>query len=396
MDSKYFTKTDQKKFDIPEIKIGMMGYGFMGKAHSNAYHKISYMSWPPHAIPRLTAICGRKKEKVEEAAVRYKYEGFFTDWEQMIKEPDIDLFDNSSSDNMHFEPTIAAAQEGKHVFCEKPLAISVDQARKMLETVNQTGVKHMCGFNYRFFPAVRLAKNLIEEGSLGEIYQFTGHYFHPFGSDPQEPMENIWYAGPGHPGVLYGIGCHLIDIARFLVGEIDTVMGITKNFNKTRVDLEGKKHAVTVDECNAAIFEFTSGALGSLETSCIAPGRMNHQFWEVNGSKGSLYFDLEELNHLYVCLNTNPRNDLRGFTRILVANPEHPFHSIFYPQPGIALGWEDSFVAELNYFIDCIVNNKPVEPYGATFHDGYINQLIISAIEESSTSGKKITLDTNI
>jgi len=297
---------------------------------------------------------------------------------------------------MHCAPAVAAAREGKHVFCEKPLAVNIHEAKEMLNAVEHAGVKHMCGFNYRFIPAVRLARNIIEEGSLGKIYQFTGHYFHPFGSDPEEKVENIWYAGPGHPGVLYGIGCHLIDIARFLVGEIDTVMGITKNFNKTRVDANGKKHPVTVDECNAAIFEFNNGALGSLETSCIAPGRMNHQFWEINGSKGSIYFDLEDLNHLHVCLNQNNRNDLNGFTRILVAEPEHPFHSIFYPQPGIALGWEDSFVAELNHFIDCIINNKSVEPYGATFYDGYINQLIIDAIEKSSLNGNKVKIDIKI
>ncbi len=384
-----FKEVNPGKYNIPEIGIGMLGYGFMGKAHSNAYHKMSYMSWPPVALPKLTAICGRTEAKVEEAAVRYKYTGYYTDWRDMAKDPAVDLFDNGSSDRMHYEPTVAAAKEGKHVFCEKPLAVSIEEAEKMLETAAKAGVKHMCGFNYRFIPAVRLAKNIIDEGKLGNIYQFTGHYFHPFGSDPGEVIENIWYAGPGHPGVLYGIGSHLIDVARFLVGEIDTVMGITKNFNPTRFDAAGKEHTISGDECNAAIFEFSNGALGSLETSCIAPGRMNHQFWEVNGSKGSIYFDLEDLNHLHVCLQEGGKRDLSGFTKILVAEPDHPFISIFYPQPGIALGWEDSFVAELHYFIDCIVNNKPVEPYGATFYDGYVNQLIIAAIEKSSASGRK-------
>lgn len=166
MEGSNFRKVDKTSYNIPEVGIGMLGYGFMGKAHSNAYHKMSYMSWPPVALPKLAAICGRTEEKVKEAAVRYQYRGYYTDWRELVKDPAVDIFDNGSPDKTHCDPTVEAAKEGKHVFCEKPLAVSVEEAKSMLEAVEETGVKHMCGFSYRFIPAVRLARNLIEEGRI--------------------------------------------------------------------------------------------------------------------------------------------------------------------------------------------------------------------------------------
>jgi predicted dehydrogenase len=396
MKLKNYKNPEYQKYNIPNIGIGIMGYGFMGKAHSNAYKQIGYMSWPPPAIPKLIAICGRNETRVSEAAIRYSYEGYYTEWKRLAIDPRIQIFDNVSPDKWHCDPTIMAAKEGKNVFCEKPLALSVKEAKHMLDAVRLSQVKNMVGFNYRFLPAVRLAKDLIDEGKLGDIYQFTGKYFQPFGSDPSETVENIWYAQFGHPGVLFGIGSHIIDIARFLVGEIESVKGIKKNFNKKRKDIKGIEHNINIDEANSAIFNFKNGALGSIEVSCLAAGRMNHKFWEINGSKGSIYFDLEDLNHLYFATNKPSDERISGFIKILVANPCHPFSSIFYPQPGIALGWDDSFIAELYHFIDCIVNKKSVEPYGATFKDGYINLLILEAINKSSITGKEIKINSNL
>ena len=162
--------------EAPEIGVGMLGYAFMGKAHTNAYKKIPYLMYPPPALPRLVAICGRNEEAVAEAARRYGYEGYYTDWRQMLENDRIQLFDNGGPNNMHAEPCIAAAQAGKHVFCEKPLARTAEEARMMLDAVTKAGVKHQVAFNYRFVPAVRQARNLLESGALGKIYHFRAVY----------------------------------------------------------------------------------------------------------------------------------------------------------------------------------------------------------------------------
>lgn len=397
MSLKGFFKTDPNKLKVPKVGIGMLGYGFMGKAHTNAYKKISYMSWswPPPAIPSLIAICGRTKEKVEEAAQKFGYEGYYTNWNKLVKDPRIEIFDNCSPDNMHCEPSIAAAKEGKHIICEKPLAMTVEDAKKMYLAVKKAGVKHMCGHNYRFIPAVRLAKEIIEKGYIGNIYEFRGRYLQLYGYNPKEPIENVWYATGTKSGVMLGIGSHVIDMARFLVGEISTVYGMQKVFNKSRPNKLGKYESVKADESNTAVIEFENGAVGTIEASCINAGRKNQHTWEINGSKGSMFWDLEDLNHLYVNLTDAPIKEIAGFTKVNVTDHIHPFSDMLWP-PGHNMGWESGHVNEILHFIDAVVNNKSVEPYGATFYDGYVVQLVMDAVKKSSISGKKIKIKTKI
>jgi len=180
----------------------------MGKAHTNAYKKITYMLWSglPPAIPDLIAICGIPENKVEEAAFKFGYKGFYTDWRDAVKDPQIEIVDNCFPDNMHCEPSIAAAKEGKHIICEKPLAMTLKDAERMLLAVKEAGVKHMCAHNYRFIPAVRLAKEIIEKGYMGNIYEFRGRYLQHYGADPLTPIENVWYATGTKSGVLLGYG----------------------------------------------------------------------------------------------------------------------------------------------------------------------------------------------
>src|SRR5512138_3804537 len=220
--------------EAPEIGVGMLGYAFMGKAHSNAFRTIPYMMYPPVAIPRMVGIAGRSKSAVEEAAKRYGYENAYTDWRDLINNPDIQVFDNGGPNDAHAEPCIAAAEAGKHVFCEKPLARTAEEAKTMLDAVQKAGVKHMVAYNYRFVPAIVLARNLIASGRLGRIYHWRAVYLQEWGMDPAMPTSWRFQKDVAGSGALGDLGSHIIDLARFLVGEPKTVMGMTRTFIEER------------------------------------------------------------------------------------------------------------------------------------------------------------------
>lgn len=379
---------DYAKLNNPCIGIGVVGYGFMGKVHSNAYLKIPYTYQEPAAYPLLISMCGRNEKAVIDTARRFGYQHVCTDWKELIEDPSVQIVDNCTPDSMHAEPSIAAVRAEKHVICEKPLAMTVAEAKEMRDEACNAGVKHMLCHNYRFMPAVRLAKKLIEEGELGRIYQFRGVYLQEVGHGPSEVLENVWYATGTRSGVLLGIGSHIIDMARFLLGEMEAVAGMVRTFNTSRKDSSGKTESVTADEVNGALVEFTSGAVGTIESAGVSTGRKNQLSWEINGSKGSLRFDLEDLNHLHVCLDKTAVQDVRGFTNISVTDFSHPLQSMILP-PGHNTGWEYGHVHALNHFIECVAADRDVAPYGATFEDGYRIQVIMDAIVQSSRDGKK-------
>jgi predicted dehydrogenase len=204
-------------------------------------------------------------------------------------------------------------------------------------------------------------------------------------------LENVWYATGTRSGVLLGIGCHIIDMARFLLGEMKAVAGMVRTFNTSRKDSSRKTESVTADEVNGALVEFASGAVGTIESAGVSTGRKNQLSWEINGSKGSLRFDLEDLNHLHVCLDKTAVQDVRGFTNISVTDFSHPLQSMILP-PGHNTGWEYGHVHALNHFIECIAADRDVSPYGATFEDGYRIQVIMDAIVSSAEKGKKMEL----
>jgi predicted dehydrogenase len=375
----------------PQIGVGMLGYAFMGKAHTNAYKKIPYMMYPPPAIPRLVAICGRTEEAVTEAARRYGYEKAYTDWREMLEDDQVQLFDNGGPNNLHAEPCIAAAQAGKHVLCEKPLARTAEEAQEMLDAVTKAGVKHMAAFNYRFVPAIRQARNLIDSGALGQIYHFRAVYEQEWVMAHYD-LPKIWrldrkVAGSG---VLGDLGAHIIDLARFLVGEMKSVSGITRTFIEERPLPDGSGTGkVDVDDAFAALVEFENGALGTLEATRFGTGCKNHQVVEINAEKGSIRFNLERMNELEVFWVGEEPKETQGFHNVLVSEPYHPWWENWWPH-GHIIGWEHTFVHEITHFLDCIVNDRDVAPYGATFEDGYRAAVICDAILESAAKRKQV------
>jgi predicted dehydrogenase len=362
------------------IGVGMLGYAFMGKAHANAYRKLAYMTWPPPLVPRLVTIAGRNEEAVAEAARRFGFEGYATDWHDLIADDRIGLFDNSGPNNLHAEPTIAATEAGKHVICEKPLGRDADESYETWRRVQAAGVKHLCAFNYRFVPAVRLAREMISSGELGEIHHFRGSYLQDWGTTTEE----VWRfdkAAAGS-GALGDLGAHVIDLARYLVGEIETVSGLVATFQPGR----------EVDDAFEAAVGFEGGAVGTIEATRFATGRKNAFRWEVNGSRGSIAFDLERLNELQVnMVDTSPGAAVQGFRDVLVTEADHPFWEHWWP-PGHIIGWEHTFVHEIHHLLTAIRDGTDVAPHGATLEDGYRAAEVCDAIVRSAQSGARETV----
>ena len=379
------------KGEAPHIGVGMMGYAFMGKAHSNAYKTLPYMMYPPVAIPELVAICGRDQKHVQEAQKRYGYKKHYTNWKKMLDDKEVQLFDNGGPNDAHAEPSIAAAKAGKHVFCEKPLARTAEEAKKMLEAVKKAKVKHQAAFNYRFVPAVRQAYELIKSGKLGRIYHYRAVYLQEW-IMPQYDTPLIWRLQKklSGSGALGDLGAHIIDLGRHLIGEIESVSALTRTFIEQRARLDGKGTGkVDVDDAFVSVVEFESGAIGTLEATRYAGGRKNHNRFEINGEKGTIVFDLERLNELEVYWVDEEPKETRGFHRVSVTEGYHPFISNWWPH-GHIIGWEHAMVHEVNHLLDCIVNDKDVAPLGADFEDGYRCAVICDAIVESAQSGRRV------
>jgi len=379
---------------IPEIGVGVLGYAFMGKAHTNAYKKMPYIFWPPPAIPKLVAICGRSEEKVSEAARRYGYAKYYTDWRKLVRDPEVQLLDNGAPNNLHEEPCVEAAENGKHILCEKPLARTAREAKRMLEAVKKARVKAMVGFNYRFVPAIRVARKLIEEGAIGRIYHFHAKYLQEWIMDPNFPL--VWRLDKkiAGSGALGDLGAHVIDLAHHLVGDLKSLCAFTRTFVDRRPLLEDPKKTgkVEVDDAFEAIVEFKNGAIGSISCSRFAAGRKNYQVIEIYGSKGSVVFNLEKLNELKVHLRDHEPKDLEpSFHDTLVTEAYHPYMENWWPH-GHIIGWEHAQVHEVYHLLDAIVNDKPIGPQGATFEDGYKCAVVCDAILESAEKGKKVNI----
>ncbi|HLU26021.1 MAG TPA: Gfo/Idh/MocA family oxidoreductase [Longimicrobiales bacterium] len=365
---------------MAEVNVAMIGYAFMGRAHSNAWRQVGRF-FSPRLTPRMKVLCGRTAENVQAAAAQLGWDEWSTDWKRVVRRDDIHIVDICTPGDSHAEIAIAAARAGKVVLCEKPLANSVREAERMLSAVRRAGVIHMLCHNYRKVPAVMLARRLIEEGRLGTIRHFRGTYLQDWIVDPEFPL--VWRLDRDQAGsgALGDIGSHVIDLARYLVGEIDEVAAALETFITERPlpDRSGRTGTVTVDDAAIALLRFENGAIGTLEATRMAPGRKNHNRFEINGSKGSLAFDLERMNELELYLESDPAS-IRGFRTILVTDPEHPYMQAWWP-PGHVIGWEHTFTHVVYELLKAMADDRLPTP---NFEDGVRNQRVLAAIERAA------------
>jgi predicted dehydrogenase len=355
----------------------MLGCGFMGQAHAFGLRSLAALA-PDTRSPLLVAVCGRDSSRVEAARARFGFARGVTDWRELLADDDVDVFDNAAPNALHAEPTIAAAASGRHVFCEKPLGRTADEAYAMWTAATRAQVVDMCGFNLRFLPVVRRARDMLEAGELGDPVHFRARFL--ASSALSEDQRQTWRfrrAAAGS-GALGDLGSHLIDLARYLVGEPVAVTGVLRTFVSERDGIR-----VDVDDAVVATLEFANGALGTLEASRVAGRRANTCALEVDGTRGSLGFSVERLNELTVHARR------KETVRIDVTDPNDPFMELWWPSPGHGIGWGDSFTHEMRHFLRAVARDDRVAPHGADFRDGYRCAEVCEAIGRSHATGQR-------
>ena len=362
------------------LSIGLIGYKFMGKAHSNAWRQCNHFFNLPVEL-RLKTICGRDGKALRRAAKEFGWETSETDWRRVIDDPEIDIVDICTPNDSHSEIAIAAANAGKAILCEKPLARTVAEARQMAAAVKRVRVANMVCHNYRRIPSIALARAMIEGGELGNrIFHCRARYAQDWIVDPKFPLVWRLQASAAGSGALGDIFSHIVDLSRYLVGEIREVCAQTETFIKSRpLNREKGKGRVTVDDAVSAIGRFENGALWSLEATRFAPGRKNSMTLEINGSGGSLVFDLEHMNHLKFFSLRDPKNR-QGFRDIIVTEPSHPYMTHWWP-PGHTIGYEHTFIHTIADFVKAVVSRRRVQP---DFEDGFKNQQVLEAVAKSA------------
>lgn len=370
-----------------KLNIGLIGHKFMGKAHSHAYRDVD-MFFDLPAKPVMKVVCGVEKD-IEDVYFRYGWENYTHDWKEVVHNPEIDVIDICTPDNTHFEIAMEAARYGKHIICEKPMALNLEEAKAMYESAMEKHITTMVNFTYRGVPAIRLAKQIIDEGKIGKIYHFNAFYQQDFCLNENFPF--VWRMDKNlaGAGTMADKGSHILDLARFLVGELDEVACKSETFIKKR------KMASTEEICNvtandAAVFigSFKNGALGLFETSNMSAGHKNALKIEITGSNGSINFDLERLNELEVYFEKD-ENNLKGFRKILVTEPTHPYIKNWWPS-GHVIGWEHTFVHQIYEFICAVSENRQITP---SFYDGMKCQEIVDAIANADENKKWVKIN---
>ncbi|SNR55701.1 Gfo/Idh/MocA family protein [Halorubrum vacuolatum] len=374
--------------DTP-LKIGVLGYRFMGKAHANALARLPMFFPDAPTVARHTLI-GRDEEALASAADRFGFANTATDWEAAIDE--VDVFYNLGPNHLHVEPSVTALEAGVPVLCEKPLAPTLDGAETMRAAAADADVPAGCAFNYRFVPAIRYARELIAAGELGEIRQVRGRYLQDWLVDPEAPWAWRMDADLAGSGALGDLGAHTVDLASFLVGDavgdIERVSGHLRTFVDERPVYDDAGNVVehrdvTVDDAYTAQFAYESGAMGSFEASRFATGHKNDHTIEVHGSDGSLRFSLERLNELELL-----RDGGRGYETMLVTDEDDPYVDRWWP-PGHVLGWEHTFVHENYEFLMAVAEGDEFSP---SFEEAYEVQRVLEAIERSDARDEWVTL----
>jgi len=388
----------------PSLAVGLIGYNFMGKAHSNAWRQVSHFFDLPADL-RLRTICGRKATHLRVAASKLGWEKAEVDWRRVIADPKIDIIDICTPNDTHCEIATAAAKAGKAILCEKPLARNVDEARRMVAAVRKARVVNMVCHNYRRIPAIAVAKQMIERGELGQrLFHFRARYAQDWIVDPNFPLVWRLQSGIAGSGALGDIFSHIVDLARHLVGEFRDVCATMETFVKQRPLEKNRrtKGKVTVDDAVTMIGRFRGGALASLEATRFARGRKNSITLEINGSAGSLFFNFEEMNRLKFFSAHDPQ-DRQGFRDIIVTESSHPYVDKWWP-PGHIIGYEHTFTHTIADFVKAVVDEMegpaPSRPHKSgtrpaaagklraslhpSFEDGLKNQGVLHAIAQSA------------
>jgi predicted dehydrogenase len=378
------------------VNVGIIGTKFMGKAHSNAWSSVDKF-FDVGLKPVMKVACGRDPEGTQTFADTWGWENAVTDWEKVVERDDVDIIDICTPTYLHKDIFLAAAENGKHIFCEKPAALNYAEAKEMYEAADKAGVLHYLNHNYRRTPAVAYAKQMIEEGKIGQIFHWRGAYLQDWITDPNFPL--TWhlqrkFAGGGPH---YDLNSHSVDLARYLVGEVSKVSAMLRTIVKERPlpgkgagtfkagEGGGEKGQVTVDDIAYMVVEFENGALGSFEASRFASGRKNYNYFEIYGSKGSLIFDLERMNELQY-LNLEDPADEQGFRTILVTNATHPYVSAWWP-PGHIIGYEHEFVHAVYDFLNALENETSIRP---NLYDGMKIMQVLEAGIRSSETGQQV------
>ncbi|VXB84954.1 Gfo/Idh/MocA family protein [Aeromicrobium sp. 9AM] len=380
-----------------DLGIGMVGYAFMGAAHSQAWRTApAFFDLPLH--PRLKAICGRNEDAAGDVARRFGWESVETDWRALLTRDDIDVIDICTPGNTHAEIAIAALEAGKHVLCEKPLANTVAEAEAMAAAASEAakhGVRAMVGFTYRRTPAVSFARQLVASGRLGTIRHVRGQYLQDWLTDENAPLSWRLDKSLAGSGALGDIGAHVIDMAQFVTGSsIASVSGLMETFVKTRPiagesatlggtsSADAERGPVTVDDAAAFTARFADGAIGVFEATRFATGRKNALRLEVNGTLGSIAFDFEDMNVLEF-FDATEDPSIAGFRRIIVTEATHPYVAAWWP-PGHGLGYEHGFTHQVVDLVTDIAKGADPAP---SFADGLAVQRVLAAVEASAADG---------
>jgi len=355
----------------------------MGRAHSNAYKDVATFFDLP-ANPIMQVACGLDSENyLKVFSAKFGWKEIETNWQNLVARSDIDLVDICTSNATHEPIALAAAKAGKHILCEKPIARNGREAERMMKAAQDAGIVHMVAFNYRRVPAIALAKKMIEQGKIGRVFHFNAVYYQDWLVDPSFPYvwrNDVEEAGSGAHG---DMNSHIVDLARYLVGEVEAVTGAKEIFVKQRKTSDGQMLDVTADDAMYFLARFESGALGAFLSSRFATGRKNFLRIELFGSEGSLVFNLERMNELEF-FNRSDEGTEQGYRNILVTENKHPYIDAWWP-PGHIIGWEHTFIHEVADLIKAIPDRKPVYP---DFYDGYRCQLVLDGVSASSESGK--------
>lgn len=366
---------------MKELNFAVIGGGFMGKAHSIALASFPMYAWPAPAMLNRELIVEINDELAQESQKRFGYNRSGTSWQQAVEDPDIDVVDILLPNNMHYDVVKAAVEAGKHVICEKPLAIDSATARTMADLAEKAGVVNQVGFNWRLTPAIQLAKKLIDEGAIGEVREFRGRWLGEFFNDPSVPLVWRFQKDQAGSGALGDIGSHVIDFAHFLVGDIVSVFAVQNTFVTERPLLSGKGVGkVDVDDSSTFMLRFASGADGIVDASWAAPGHKSDAGFEVRGTTGSVRFSWERMSELEF-YDGRDSSDRQGFRTILVG-PPHPFGELFWPVPGYQISYSDTKVIQLLDFANA-VTGKTKKPQ-TTFRDGLKSTLVEEAVMESA------------